>query len=303
MTRDPQALTVSSPAGAVLLAYLTKQAAVLRDQEPALLRDGPDAVHKSRVATRRMRSALRTYDGVLEESRAAPLAGELRWLGEMLGAPRDAEVLRDYLGDAVAALAPEEVEGPVAQHLLADLGQMHDDAHRRLVEAMGTARYAALRRLLDAVLTAEPAGELADASADRVLPALLGQALDRAAALNARARRRPDKLGRWHDLRKAAKAVRYCSEALGDVFGGPARVLAEKWTAVTEALGVVQDTVVVRGVLGDVAWEAGLRGEPVATYGVLQRVQLERRERALADGVRALDEALAPEVSAWLAVD
>ena len=59
-----------------------------------LLRDGDarederDGVHKMRVATRRLRSALSTYRPVLSTNRTEPVRDELSWLGRELGAPR-----------------------------------------------------------------------------------------------------------------------------------------------------------------------------------------------------------------------
>ena len=59
--------------------------------------DQPDAVHKARVATRRLRSALRTFRPLLDRTVTDPLRREVRWLTGALGAPRDAEVLLQAL--------------------------------------------------------------------------------------------------------------------------------------------------------------------------------------------------------------
>ena len=48
--------------------------------------DDPESVHQARVATRRLRSDLRTFEPFLDERFAAELRGELRWLGAELGA-------------------------------------------------------------------------------------------------------------------------------------------------------------------------------------------------------------------------
>ncbi len=71
--------------------------------------DEPDSVHAMRVATRRLRSALKTY-GSLLTTPTKPVRDELRWLAAELGEARDAEVLRDRLVQSVASLdhAPEE---------------------------------------------------------------------------------------------------------------------------------------------------------------------------------------------------
>ena len=125
-----------------------------------------------------------------------------------------------------------------------------------------------------------------------VLPGLLADAIARVDGLRAHAEEAPEHLEGWHDVRKAAKAVRYCAEALVDAFGEPAAEIASAWEAVTEAFGEVQDTVVSAEVLGRHAWAAELAGEPVRPYTLLVEGELDRRLVALRRGVEALDYAL-----------
>ncbi|HTW01794.1 MAG TPA: CHAD domain-containing protein, partial [Streptosporangiaceae bacterium] len=74
----PRQVTPGSPAGQVVLAYLREQAAALDRLAPGVRRDEPDAVHQMRVATRRLRSTLRTFRRVIGP--AGDLDDELRWL-------------------------------------------------------------------------------------------------------------------------------------------------------------------------------------------------------------------------------
>jgi CHAD domain-containing protein len=57
----------------------------------------PEAVHQARVAARRLRSHLRTFAVAIRPKTAEALAGELRWLGQLLGAVRDLDVLTERL--------------------------------------------------------------------------------------------------------------------------------------------------------------------------------------------------------------
>ena len=67
-------------------------------QETGLRRgDDPESVHQARVATRRLRSDLRTFESFVERPWAADLGADLRWIGSELGDLRDIEVLRDRL--------------------------------------------------------------------------------------------------------------------------------------------------------------------------------------------------------------
>ena len=78
-------------------------------------RDEPDAVHKMRVGTRRLRSTLKTFRPLYDRDTTDRLRAELRWLAESLGHVRDAEVLAARLGRALDAEPDELVLGPVAR--------------------------------------------------------------------------------------------------------------------------------------------------------------------------------------------
>ena len=68
----------------------------------AILRRAPDpeALHQTRVALRRLRSALSISKPVVADDRFPRLASELKWLAGSLGPARDLDVLRERLGDA-----------------------------------------------------------------------------------------------------------------------------------------------------------------------------------------------------------
>lgn len=280
------------PARDVLLAYLGRQVGMIQSLEAPVLADAVDAVHKSRVATRRLRSLLRTFEPLLDDAWAEDLRDELRWLAEALGAPRDAEVLRDEFGDLLAELGPESAEGPVAHRLLGHLAERHDRAHAALRDVMATRRYAELHDRLAGLLLEAPWRSDAAAPACDALPPLVAVARGRVERLVARAERRPEELERWHDVRKAAKAVRYCTEALVGAFGPDMRAVADRWTEVTEAFGTLQDAVVARELLAEVGALADAAGEPTRTYRVLADVQDDRADAALAEGREAVAVAL-----------
>src|SRR5438105_15341635 len=59
--------------------------------------EDPEGVHQARVATRRLRSDLRTFAPLLDPAWVTSLRDELRWLGAELGGAREAEVLLGHL--------------------------------------------------------------------------------------------------------------------------------------------------------------------------------------------------------------
>ena len=99
-------LTRHSPAGQVVLAYLRDQVAAVSHYDPLVRRDEPDAVHQMRVATRRARSALEAFGGIIDRETTRPLCAELKWLAATLGQARDTEVLQARLTADLAAIPP-----------------------------------------------------------------------------------------------------------------------------------------------------------------------------------------------------
>ena len=60
----------SSSAGEAVLAYLKIHLGTLTSLEPLVRADEPDSVHQMRVATRRLRAALRSFGTVIPRSRS-----------------------------------------------------------------------------------------------------------------------------------------------------------------------------------------------------------------------------------------
>lgn len=275
-----------------MLDYLRTQAGAIADRADDVLVDAPDAVHRSRVAIRRARSALRTFAPLFTKGRLRGLSNELAWHADHLGAPRDAEVLKERLLTRVNDLDDAEIAGPVRRRLGDALDATHEHAHRSLVESMGTERYAALRaNLADFVADPPLRKDGRRATRDRLVD-LLDGAIERVRRLEARAAEIGDDVHRWHEVRKAAKAARYCSEALVPVLGDHGEQLLRAWEAVTEALGEFQDTVVAESYLATAAVRAREAGEPADTYLELVLVELQSRDEALALGREALAAAL-----------
>ena len=106
-----------STVGEVVLAYLREQGEAIRWGDPAVRQNAADAVHKMRVATRRMRSALQAYGKVVDRAATRELTDELKWLAGVLGDARDLEVLHARFTHAVDGLPDELVVGPVAARL------------------------------------------------------------------------------------------------------------------------------------------------------------------------------------------
>lgn len=272
-------------AGDVVMAYLAAQVGVLQASEPAVRADAPDAVHKARVATRRLRSALRTFRPLFDRAVTDPLRGEVAWLTGALGGPRDAEVMRDRLLELLGRLEPELMVGSVASRVRDTLLAEHEQAHAALLEAVDSPRYERLmERLVDLLVVppvARSAGDPAyDGLAGRVARA--AQRVTKAAAKAASSDNAAVRDVALHETRKRAKAARYAAEAAGEVIGTQALDVVAAWTDLQDALGEYQDSVVARQVIMRICEQARVAGEETFTYGVLAE-----RETAVTRAVRA----------------
>jgi CHAD domain-containing protein len=249
-------LTVRSPAGDVLLAHVREQVQQVRAQDLPVRLDAQDAVHKMRVATRRLRSALTTFAPLVDADLAGRLRDELKWLAGELGAARDAEVMRDRVRTAVETEADGADSRPVAAIADAELGQAYRTAHDRVLSELDGKRYHDLLEALDLLVTAPPLTARAARRAGKVLPRQVARSYAKVATIVAEAEATPAGAEReelLHDARKAAKRSRYAGESVSGVFGKDAVRFAAAMEDVQEALGEHQDSVLTRERLRDLA--------------------------------------------------
>jgi CHAD domain-containing protein len=284
-------------AGAVVLAYLREQIAVLRAHDPLVRLDAPDAVHKTRVSARRIRSVLQGYRRILDRSATAELVADLRWLGAELAPARDGEVLAAHIDAAVDALPDDEVLGPVAVQVTRRFAREQADGRAQALEALNSERYLQLQERLDALVDAPPHTRRAEERATDELPRAIRKSLRRTAehrnaADAADAADAAERDTALHEMRKAAKRARYVLEAAEPALGKDTRKLRKRVKAVQSLLGDHHDTVVARAVLRELGGQAQVEGANGFTFGVLYA-----EERAAA---RALEDRLP---STWSRVE
>lgn len=269
-------------AAAVLTDYLAAQLAAVLSRDADVRASEPDAVHKVRVATRRTRSVLSTYRPLFDRTVTDPLREELKWFAGMLGAARDVEVQREHLLAAVAAEPEELVLGPVAARIEVELQSDYSAAHQALMEAMDSDRYFRLLDALEAVATRPPLRELAAGPAKRVLAKRVRVACRKLDSLGSGDA--PEEAGardHWlHEIRKAAKRVRYAGELAEPALGKSARALVAAAEELQETLGDHQDSVVIRETLRAIGVRMFLDGENAFTVGRLHALQQVRADTA-----------------------
>jgi CHAD domain-containing protein len=272
----------------VLLSYLREQVRALVAQDPLVREGGPgavdktDAVHDLRIAIRRLRSALATYRLLIDPDVAARLRAELQWLGASLGTARDIQVITARLDQLVGAEPPPLVLGPVRNRIDTQLGGDFAAARHGGLEALDSTRYFDLLDALDSIVASPPLTDLAGRPAERVIPRLIereSRRLRRAvrAANAAKGTGRHDVA--LHEVRKAAKRLRYAAELARPVRHKPADRLAAAAENLQTILGDHQDSVVARDTLLALSTQAYLQGENGFSYGRLHAIE-ERRAAA-----------------------
>ncbi|MEV4296830.1 CYTH and CHAD domain-containing protein [Microbispora rosea] len=262
-------------AGEVVVAYLRDHADALIAQDPHVRLAEEDAVHKARVACRRLRSALKAFKRIVAGTE--DLQEELRWLGEVLGEARDLEVIRARFTARLDDLDPRLVTADARRRLGDDLMAREHDAYERIRRALSESRYFALLDSLDALAAGPPLTAAAAKTAEKALPKIVDRNWRRVTDAYEAARRIEEGEGReaaMHDVRKAAKRARYTAEAAG------MSDAAERATEVQEVLGRHQDGVVAQGVLLEEAERARQAGEDTFTYGVLAGIESAEAARA-----------------------
>jgi CHAD domain-containing protein len=222
-------------------AFASSVARLLLQLPAARLGADPEGVHQARVAARRMRSDLKTFEPLLDAEWANGLAEELKWLIDELGAVRDADVLDTTLVDVVDR--HPTVDRDAAGRVLRELRLERRRARRRLLRHLNDDRSL---QLLDHLVeaSAEPATRArAMRLARDVMPKFVRmrwKRLDR--AINALGRHPAS--ADLHSVRILAKRVRYAAEAVAPAAGKQARKFAEDAAEIQDALGELNDAAV-----------------------------------------------------------
>lgn len=279
---------------AVRAAIAGAVAQLLAHDAGVRLGEDDEAVHQARVATRRLRSDLRTFRSLLVPEWDAALRDELRWLGDELGAARDADVLLELLRSTVERLS--EPERAAGLRFARRLVHRRDDTRIELLVAMRSLRYASL---LDRLVEAAHAPRIAvDAPAREVLPALVrGPWQHLADAVAALPDNPPD--AALHAVRIHAKRCRYAAEAVAPVMGKRARRFASRVQRVQEALGDHQDAVIAVAWLRDAATRTETRDDAFAA-GMMAGMVHDRGLAARAEFASAWRLARRKQLRAWL---
>jgi CHAD domain-containing protein len=270
--RPPKRASRTKPAKRLVHRWILDQVGAIARLDPLVRQAEEGGVHGMRKACRRLRAALATYRPLLDRDRTDPVREELRWLARSLGPARDDEVVVARIDRLLRAEASDVGSAHRALERHAVERAHHDQSV--LGETLGSQRYAELRTALDELAADPPWTAEADRPAGKVLPALVRKEWKR---LRRRHRRGADP----HEVRKAAKRLRYAYELVEPVWGKEAKRPRQAASELTRVLGERQDTLVSREWLAALAG-GGTSGGAAFALGRVHALE-ERHEAELLD--------------------
>jgi CHAD domain-containing protein len=215
------------------------------------------AIHQARVATRRLRSDLKTFSTVLEPVWLDRTKAELKWLGDALGQVRDLDVLAERFFGNDRTIPPKNDEQAAIN---STLERQRTIASLELNEVLDSERYlqlfehlhhdaAAPPFTLNASTTSDKTTSLVIDDALHVLPSLV---LGQWKALRHKVRKAGayPNVTQLHQIRIASKQLRYAAEAATPVVGDDARRTAKGAERLQTILGEHHDAVAAEEWLG-----------------------------------------------------
>jgi CHAD domain-containing protein len=215
--------------------------------------DGPEPVHQMRVATRRLRSALKVFREAVQCEAVTVADAGLKSLADRLGPTRDWDVFVTETGSMITTTFPDDAR---IQRLLAAAERRRRSCHAELRSFLESAEF----RCLGIELACLAGGEAWQATLGDTEQAILATPLDEYAArvLSRRLRRlakpgddidglEPETL---HGIRLHAKRMRYAAEIFAPIYPGKVtQRFIRRLSALQQRLGVLNDGVVAASLL------------------------------------------------------
>ncbi|HYO87680.1 MAG TPA: CHAD domain-containing protein [Candidatus Limnocylindrales bacterium] len=226
---------------------------MLNHESGALTGEDTEDLHEMRVATRRMRSALRLLEPYYTGKTAAKFRKQLGDIADVLGDIRDRDVLLDDMNDYLPAL-PEDVQAElrrVMQWLEGERESEREDLHD-LVSKRNYGRFIAA---FQKFLTTPEAHAVALTSGGKVTPMLVRHVLptviyEHLGIVRAYGALIEDADGpTLHQLRIEFKRLRYTVTLFEELLGASTKSFIKELKAVQDLLGRMQDIVTAHALL------------------------------------------------------
>lgn len=209
-------------------------------RQAALDWSDPEGVHSMRVASRRLRSALRDFTPFLRQRGLTPVLKETKHIASTLGEVRDQDVAIAAL-EKIEKQAPAEVSSALKQ-LIDQRKELRDEARKKLESTLTATRMKEVQSEFISRINNATAGGKAEAQLTfmKMSAAVI---LDRLKELEklSDSLYDPFEIESLHDMRIAAKRLRYALELFQQCWGRSLESYAKKAACMQTALGDVHD--------------------------------------------------------------
>ncbi len=254
--------TMAESCRKTLLYHLQR---MMRHEPGTRAGEDPEELHDMRVATRRMRAALRVFADYVDKDGYRPFLKAMRQTGRELGAVRDLDVFMIKTQAYIDSLPPEARSGldPLVEAWHAE----RDRVRAELLGYLDSERYQRFKERFEAFLRTPGAGDGRALGSDGeplpvrvgdVLPAVVFDRLAHVKAFDGPISRPDAPLSVFHQLRITSKGLRYTLEFFQEVLGPESKPLIDRTKQVQDHLGDLQDAVVtcdvLLGFLGSGTW-------------------------------------------------
>lgn len=253
--------------------------------EAAALADAPDGLHQHRTVVRRLRSVVTVLRRISPAAETRELGAALKAWGQLLGEARDAEVRAERAEDALRETGVDDADA--RRRLVGDERAAYRHLHARVVAAHETEASRARTQLV------REAGLRLELDDDAKAKKVFRRLLRREAARVARAARRSDgSIEHLHDVRKAARRLRYLAEAVDradpDLLGGDVRRVGRSAKRVHKLLGEHRDDLLLAERANALHRRAFTAQEDTRPYDAVATLAADRAEAHLKDVPKAL---------------
>lgn len=206
----------------------------------AMLPDAVDGIHDMRVASRRLRSALRDFSPVFKKQRLEILKNDLKILADTLGAVRDQDVAIASLEKLREQAKTDTIIGRIGA-LVAERRSFRKQTHSDLKEALSPKFISDLQEVFRAAVDEagarrKPAAFTFREIGSELIAASLNDLLDRGKRIY-----EPFNGKALHKLRIAAKRLRYTIELFAQCWNGTIDQYAREISKLQSHLGEVHD--------------------------------------------------------------
>ena len=252
----PMSVDSSLSTGEFAFRVLREQFRIFLNHEPGTrIGEDPEELHDMRVATRRMRAAMKIFESAVPV-RTQEFRDEFKWVAGALGEVRDLDVQLEHLDEWVYAAASQDREPLEALRTM--LEEQREKQRKAMLRTLDSRRYA---RLVEAF------GEFLRRGPSRRSQASRRPILAAAPDLVRKPYRKVRKLGdslteessgeEYHELRKKGKRLRYALEFLSEIYGDPANDLIKPLKKLQDVLGDHQDAEVATSHLRELSIAKG----------------------------------------------